>query len=57
MLTTLKWLNVRQRFILLKCIMMFNIVNGKTPDYLNDITPVKDKDKDKNFIYCRITHN
>ena len=40
MLTTLKWLNVRQRFTLLKCIMMFNIVNGKTPDYLNDITPI-----------------
>ena len=39
MLFTLKWLNVRQRFILLKCIIMFNIINGKTPNYLKTVSP------------------
>ena len=33
MLSTLKWLNVRQRFHLLKCTMMYNIVKGNTPTY------------------------
>ena len=61
MLTTLKWLNVRQRFILLKCIMMFNIVNGKTPDYLNDITPVishgyNTRSKSSNNIFQTFCH-
>ena len=61
MLSTLKWLNVRQRFTLLKCIMMFNIVNGKTPDYLNDITPVishgyNTRSKSSNNVFQTFCH-
>ena len=37
MLSTLRWLNVRQRFHLLKCIIMYNIVKGNTPTYPNDV--------------------
>jgi hypothetical protein len=39
MLSTLKWLNVRQRFIFLKCTLMYNISNDKTPKYLKSVTP------------------
>ena len=59
-LTTLKSLSVRQKK-LLKCIMMFNIVNGKTPDYLNDITPVishcyNTRTKSSNNVYQTFSH-
>ena len=40
MLSTLKWLNVRQRLILLKCVMMFKITNHMVPSYLHNVTTV-----------------
>ena len=37
MLSTLKWLNVRQRLVLHKCALMYKVVNKISPEYLSDI--------------------
>lgn len=37
MLSTLKWLNVRQRLLLHKCVLMYKIVNKITPEYLSNV--------------------
>ena len=39
MLSTLKWLNVHQRFTFLKCTLIYNIANDKTQYYLKSVTP------------------
>ena len=37
MLKVLKWLNIRQRILFANYILIFKIVNRKTPEYLSDI--------------------
>ena len=37
MLTTLKWLSIRQRLMLHKCVLMHKIVNSITPQYMANV--------------------
>ena len=37
MLSTLNWLNIRQRLMLHKCVLMYKIVNNITPIYLSNL--------------------